>query len=119
MKLVLWILCLGILVGDAAFLEAAQQVVLTGIVSSQAEGAMEGVLLSAKRVGGTITLTVVSDHAGRYAYTASQLAQGGYELSIRATGYKTANPKPLVMIGKGKNQADIRLQNARDLASQL
>ena len=119
MKLVFGILGLCILVCASSYLEAAEPVVLTGIVSSRAEGAMEGVLVSAKRAGGIITLTVVSDHAGRYAYTASQLVPGEYELSIRATGYEMENPKQTVTIGNGKNQADIRLENTRDLASQL
>src|SRR6478609_9128137 len=119
MKLALRILCFGILVGAAPSLEAAEPVVLTGIVTSQAEGAMEGVLVSAKKVGGTITLTVVSDQAGRYAFTTSQLAPGAYELSIRATGYEMANPKQLVTIGKGKSETDFQLKKARDVASQL
>ena len=80
---------------------------------------MEGVLVSAKKVGGTVTVTVVSDRSGRYAYSASQLAPGEYELSIRATGYEMAGPKLTVSIGKGKSQANIRLQNAQDLTSQL
>ena len=119
MKLALRILCFGILVGAAPSLVAAEPVVLTGIVTSQAEGAMEGVLVSAKKVGGTITLTVVSDQAGRYAFTTSQLASGAYELSIRATGYEMTNPKQLVTIGKGKSETDFQLKKARDVASQL
>jgi streptogramin lyase len=119
MKLFLRVLCVGILSGAGALLQATEPIVLTGIVSSQAEGAMEGVLVSAQRVGGKITVTVVSDHAGRYAYTASQLAPGEYELSIRATGYDMAVPKHSVTIGKGRSHADIHLQTAHDLASQL
>src|SRR5262245_50414098 len=44
------------------------QVSLTGIVRSQAEGPMEGVLVSAKAVGGTVTTTVVTDSQGRYVF---------------------------------------------------
>src|SRR6266851_6325822 len=39
---------------------------LSGRVSSAEEGAMEGVLVSAKKAGSTITITVVSDAQGRY-----------------------------------------------------
>ena len=46
---------------------------LTGQVSSQQEGAMEGVLVSAKKAGGTITITVVSDDKGRFSFPASKL----------------------------------------------
>jgi streptogramin lyase len=119
MKLVLQILCIGLLAGAAVLLEAAEPVVLTGIVSSQAEGNMEGVLVSAKKVGGTITLTVVSDRAGRYVFTANQLAPGDYNLSIRATGYEMTNPKQTVSVGKEKSQADIHLQDAHDLSFQM
>ena len=41
---------------------------LTGIVSSDAEGPMEGVLVSAKKMPGTMTFTVVSDSQGRYIF---------------------------------------------------
>ncbi|MBZ5643647.1 MAG: carboxypeptidase regulatory-like domain-containing protein, partial [Acidobacteriia bacterium] len=119
MKPILRALCAAIFACAGAFVGFAQPVALTGIVSSQAEGAMEGVLVSAKKAGGTVTVTVVSDRAGRYAYTTSQLAPGEYELSIRATGYEMAGPKLTVTIGKGKSQANIRLQNAQDLTFQL
>ena len=38
---------------------------LTGKVTSQDEGAMEGVLVSAKRAGSTVTVTVVSNAQGQ------------------------------------------------------
>ncbi len=40
---------------------------LTGQVSSAKEGAMEGVVVSAKKAGGTITVSVISDDKGRYS----------------------------------------------------
>jgi virginiamycin B lyase len=120
MKLVLRIfLLIGILATAGALLDAAEPVVLTGIVSSQAEGNMEGVLVSAKRAGGTITVTVVSDRAGRFNFTANLLAQGEYELSIRATGYEMANPEQKVNVGSAKIQADVHLKIARDSSSQM
>ena len=51
---------------------------LTGVVMSAEEGAMEGVLVSAKREGSTITVTVVSDAQGRYRFPAKRLAPGRY-----------------------------------------
>jgi hypothetical protein len=38
---------------------------LTGQVTSDAEGAMEGVIVSAKKAGSTVTVSVVSDAQGR------------------------------------------------------
>jgi hypothetical protein len=65
---------------------------LTGIVSSQAEGPMEGVLVSAKRAGSTLTTTVVSDAKGRYAFPGGRLEPGAYTIGIRATGYDLEGP---------------------------
>ena len=41
---------------------------LAGQVSSQEEGPMEGVLVSAKAANSTITVTVVSDEHGHYSF---------------------------------------------------
>ena len=41
---------------------------------------MEGVLVSAKREGSTVTATVVSDAKGRYSFPSSKLAPGRYSL---------------------------------------
>src|ERR1017187_4803380 len=40
---------------------------LSGQVSSKEEGPMEGVLVSAKKAGWTVTITVVTDQQGRYS----------------------------------------------------
>jgi streptogramin lyase len=48
---------------------------------------MEGVLVSAKKEGTTITVTVVSDGNGRYVFPASRLEPGRYQIAIRAPGY--------------------------------
>ena len=45
---------------------AQPSIALSGRVSSAEEGPMEGVLVSAKKTGSTITITVVSDEQGRY-----------------------------------------------------
>src|SRR5882762_2917652 len=52
---------------------AAAQAALAGKVSSAEEGAMEGVLVSAKRASSTITITVVSDAKGQYSFPAAKL----------------------------------------------
>src|ERR1044072_1019946 len=44
--------------------DAQAQAALTGVVSSSDEGPMEGVLVSAKKDGSSITTTVVSDQQG-------------------------------------------------------
>ena len=61
---------------------------LTGRVASIAEGALEGVLVSARKDGSSITHTVVSDAAGRFDFASARLAAGRYALQIRAAGYE-------------------------------
>ena len=68
------ITCAGI--HAAAAQAPAPQAALAGQVSSAAEGAMEGVLVSAKRAGSTVTTTVVSDSKGHFSFPASRLEPG-------------------------------------------
>ena len=92
---------------------------LTGIVTSEAEGPMGGVLVSAAKVPGTITVTVVSDNHGRYVFPANRLEPGKYQISIRAIGYDAADPNLVATIGKGTTETDIKLNRTSDLAAQL
>jgi streptogramin lyase len=92
---------------------------LTGIVSSDAEGSMEGVAVSAKGVTGTITVTVISDSKGRYTFPQGRLTPGKYSLAIRAIGYDAADPSMTVTVGKGKTESNIKLNKTSDLAAQL
>ncbi|MGH9678621.1 MAG: carboxypeptidase regulatory-like domain-containing protein, partial [Candidatus Acidiferrales bacterium] len=103
----------------ASLLDAAPQQVLTGTVRSDAEGLMEGVLVSAKRVGGTITTTVVTDETGRYSFPEDRLEPGNYNLTIRATGYDLSNSPRTVTIGKNDQVMDFKLVKTKDLAGQL
>src|SRR3954466_6563054 len=91
---------------------------LSGKVTSNEEGAMEGVLVSAKKVGGTITVTVVSDEQGRYSFPAKRLAPGNYELRVRAVGYEIDSPKSVAVTNKG-TVAELKLRKSADLAAQL
>ncbi|MGZ6195264.1 MAG: carboxypeptidase-like regulatory domain-containing protein, partial [Candidatus Binataceae bacterium] len=81
---------------------------LSGQISSADEGPMEGVLVSAKRAGSTITVTVVSDAQGRYSFPAAKLEPGQYTLRIRAAGYDLDHPA-LVDIGAPNASADLKL----------
>jgi streptogramin lyase len=92
---------------------------LTGQVSSKEEGPMEGVLVSAKRAGSTITVTVVSDREGRYSFPAARLAPGRYALRIRAVGYDlTGDVSASVSAGRTAT-ANLALRKSDDLAAQL
>src|SRR5437870_13657542 len=75
---------------------------LTGKVTSQAEGAMEGVLVGAKMAGSTITTWVVSNAQGQYTFPRERMQPGKYSIGVRAGGYDfaktsvdvTAQPAP-------------------------
>jgi streptogramin lyase len=98
---------------------AAAQTALSGTVSSAEEGAMEGVLVRAKKAGSTITVTVVSDAKGRYAFPAAKLAPGSYGLRIRAAGYDLAGPDSAEIVAGKIATADLKLKRTSDLAAQL
>jgi streptogramin lyase len=88
-------------------------------VSSAEEGAMEGVLVSAKKAGSTITVTVVSDKQGRYSFPAARLEPGKYALKVRAVGYDLDQAVSISISKGGSAKADLMLRKAKDLAAQL
>jgi len=106
-------------------------VALTGLVSSQEEGAtaphragamgtpLEGVLVSAKRAGSTITVTVVSDAQGRYSFARNRLEPGAYTIRIRAIGYELEGPGTVKVSPQQTAQLDVKLRKTPDLAAQL
>src|SRR5438045_6177514 len=91
---------------------------LAGKVTASEEGAMEGVLVSAKREGSTITVTVVSDAQGRYSFPAKRLAPGRYALRVRAVGYELDSPLMVTVTNK-PSDLNLSLKRAADLAAQL
>jgi virginiamycin B lyase len=91
---------------------------LTGQVASAEEDAMEGVLVSARKDGSNITVTVVSDEKGRYSFPAARLEPGHYTLAIRAVGYNLQAPRA-VDVAAGGTTADVTLVKTRNLANQL
>ena len=100
---------------------AAQAVppALSGKVASDREGPMEGVLVSAKQPGTTITVTVVSDANGDYAFPADRLASGRYELTIRAAGYALEGSGDVDLAPDKTTKADLRLKPAPVTTDQL
>jgi virginiamycin B lyase len=92
---------------------------LSGQVSSAKEGVMEGVIVSARRAGATITVSVVSDVAGRYSFPASRLEPGQYKLTIRAAGYDIDRPTTADVTAGRTARADITLSETKRLAHQL
>ena len=99
--------------------QAQTAAALSGQVSSAEEGTMEGVLVSAKKEGSTITTTVVSNDKGQFSFPADRLEPGHYNISIRAAGYDLAGPKMVDIGAAATATADIKLQKAKNVAGQL
>src|SRR5713101_5028830 len=89
--------------------QAQTPAALTGQVTSTEEGAMEGVLVSAKKTGSTVTITVVSDRDGRFSFPASKIDPGQYALRIRAVGYDLDNHKSIEVAPQKTTPLDLKL----------
>ncbi len=92
---------------------------LTGVVSSTEEGPMEGVMVSAKKNGGTITITVASDQNGHYSFPRNRLEAGQYSLRIRAVGYELDDPGAVEVSPATAAAVDLKLHKAQNLAAQI
>src|SRR6202021_2355811 len=88
------------------------------------DGPIEGVMVTAKKAGSTISHTVASDAEGHYGFPAGKIEGGAYTLRIRATGFD--------LEGAGKDgalktsidaqnptTADLKLTKTKNLAAQL
>jgi len=92
---------------------------LTGQVTSEAEGAMEGVVVSAKKDGSTVMVSVITDAQGHYSFPADRLSAGQYALKIRAAGYDLAGPATADLTGNQAATVDLKLRKTRNLAAQM
>jgi streptogramin lyase len=92
---------------------------LTGVVSSQEEGPMEGVVVNARRDGANFTVSVVSDAQGKYSFPRTHLEPGKYVVTIRAVGYDLTDPGPANVAAGITASVNLKLQKTKDLASQL
>ncbi|HZS65095.1 MAG TPA: carboxypeptidase regulatory-like domain-containing protein [Xanthobacteraceae bacterium] len=91
---------------------------LHGKVTSAEEPVMEGVIVSAKKDGSNVTVSVVTDDKGQYSFPAGRLDSGKYAISIRAVGYNLDGPKSVDVTGAGAT-ADLKLVKTKNLAAQL
>jgi virginiamycin B lyase len=111
---------LGLAFAGLVMAQTPSSSALTGKVSSQAEGAMEGVLVGAKKAGSTITTWVVSNAAGQYTFPGERLQPGKYAISVRAVGYEL--PKTSVDVTAAPATLDLQLNKVTStskLARQL
>src|SRR5262245_19113716 len=92
---------------------------LTGIVSSEAEGAMEGVVVTARKDGAKFSISVVTDAQRRYSFPANRLEPGQYSLTIRAIGHDLGSKASADVAAEKTTTVDLKLAKTKKLAAQL
>src|SRR2546422_7156172 len=89
---------------------------LVGQVTSAEEGLMEGVVVSAKKDGSTISISVITNERGRFAFPASRLEPGHYTLKARAAGYELDGARAADDASGQEGKAEIQLRKENKLA---
>src|SRR5271168_1902203 len=100
----------------------ADTAALTGKVTSDAEGAMEGVVVTAHKDGSSVTVSVTTDATGQYSFPQSRLEPGHYTLALRAVGYEPSAASAADIVAAKTATADVKLAkvtNTDELAHQL
>ena len=92
---------------------------IEGLVSSEAEGAMEGVVVSARKPGGLVMVSVTTDDKGRFSFPKGRLEPGEYNIAIRAVGYDLPAKVNASVAADKPASLDIKLRKTRNLSAQL
>ena len=80
---------------------------------------MEGVVVSAKKDGSTISVSVITNAAGHFAFPASRLEPGHYALKARAAGYELDGEAAADVTPGQEAKTEIKLVKAKNFAAQL
>jgi len=94
-------------------------VALSGTVSSQDEGLMEGVLVTVRREEDSFAITVVSDNQGRYRFPMDRLQPGTYAVRIRGAGYELPDGQSISVSAQSASRLDLNLRKTADVANHL
>jgi hypothetical protein len=92
---------------------------LSGQVTSTEESPMEGVVVSAKKDGSPISISVVTNAAGRFAFPAARLEPGHYALKARAAGYELDGAMAADVASGQEAKAEIKLKKDKNLSAHL
>ncbi|MGB6893441.1 MAG: carboxypeptidase-like regulatory domain-containing protein, partial [Xanthobacteraceae bacterium] len=92
---------------------------ITGQVSSDAEGAMEGVVVTAHKDGSIVSVSVTTDKTGHFAFPENRLEPGHYTLAIRAVGYDLAAPAATELAADDPVVVNLKLVPTKNLAAEL
>ena len=82
------------------------------------DGALEGVVVSARKAGSPVTTSVVSGADGRFSFPAAKLEPGSYALRIRATGYELEGPQSVEVDNGATRAVELKLRKSADLSAQ-
>src|SRR6202521_3917532 len=99
--------------------QAQPPTALSGQVTSTEEGPMEGVVVSAKKDGSTVNISVVTNAQGRFAFPAARLEPGHYILKARAAGYELDGARAADVPAGQEAKAEIKLRKVKNLSAQL
>src|SRR5688500_10908889 len=92
---------------------------LTGTVRSPQESAMEGVVVTARRGGSPISVSVVTDARGKFMFPRSHVQAGRYAVTMRATGYELTVPGTVEVGASRAATLDLNVVPTADLSKQL
>jgi len=92
---------------------------LGSTIRSQAEGLMEGVLVTLRGDDANHAVTVVSNAEGRYRFPRSHVGSGAHAVTIRAAGYDLTGAGRVTIENGTAANLDLTLERTKDLASQL
>ncbi|MDO8793255.1 MAG: carboxypeptidase regulatory-like domain-containing protein, partial [Vicinamibacterales bacterium] len=79
----------------------------------------EGVVVSARKEGGIMTVSVTSDAKGKFSFPRTHLPAGNYTLRTRAVGFDLVDPGPVAIAAGKETKKDLTLEKAKNLAAQL
>jgi streptogramin lyase len=111
---------IAVVCGGLAAAQTPSPAALSGAVTAPGDGALEGVLVGARRAGSTIATWVVTNAQGEYRFPRERLEPGKYTLRIRAAGYTL--PESTVDVAGHGARLDLQLQKvtrATELGLQL
>jgi streptogramin lyase len=104
---------------SAAHAASQAPAALAGQITSEAEGAMEGVVVTAHKDGSIVSVSVTSDAQGHYSFPENRLEPGHYTLAIRAVGYDLAAPAATDVVSEQTSAVNLKLNKTKNLAGQL
>src|SRR5579862_4905768 len=100
---------LAVVLCQASSASAQGAAAIAGEVTSASEGAMEGVVVTAHQDHSIVSVSVVTDAKGRYAFPENRLPPGHYTLQIRAAGYDLAASAATDVAGEQTTTVDLKL----------